>query len=255
MGSSAEGTVCITILTFWADHYQREVGIVARFMKDGSKKQWYLYGLILVEILALTVFAGCEKTGGEGGESAPTSAAKLIPPPPAPPEYADKHMPEGWWSDPEIIEQGRQLFIGAENIDVNCAACHGKNGKPVKKGARDFRQTERMQLYSDSQWFWRISEGVKGTKMPAWKKKLKSEEDRWKIVAYERTFSGLRDKGWDVARAEWVPLDELGKPVAKTEVAPAEGEITNAEEGTVPASDHGEGDSPASEDAPAQSKS
>jgi len=222
-------------------------------MNTGSQRQWSVYGVIFLGALALTAFAGCEKTGGEGGDEG-VPAGKMVAPPAPPPEYADKHMPEGWWSDPEIIEQGRQLFIGVENIDVNCAACHGKNGKPVKKGARDFRQTERMQMFSDSQWFWRISEGVKGTKMPAWKKKLKNEDDRWKLVAYERTFSGLKDKGWDIARAEWVPLDELGKPVAETEATPAERDAVSAEEGAVPASDAVEGNSPASENSPVQSE-
>ena len=221
-------------------------------MKDGGTKHWHLYGLMLIGFLALVAYAGCSKSSEDEPTSGP--AAKLVPPPQPPPAYADKHMPEGWWSDPEIIEQGRQLFIGAENIDVNCAACHGKDGKPVKKGARDFRQTERMQMYSDSTWFWRISEGVKGTKMPAWKKKLPNEEDRWKIIAHERTF-GLDGLGWDVARAEWVPLAELGKPVAETDAAPLEGETAPAEEGAVPVSGPVEGDSPASEDTPAQNES
>ena len=86
-----------------------------------------------------------------------------------------------------MIEEGRELFIGGKNPDVNCASCHGKDGKPVKAGARDFRNGDRMKLYSDSVWFWRISEGVPNTKMKPWKSKL-SEEDRWKIVAFERNF-------------------------------------------------------------------
>lgn len=132
----------------------------------------------------------------------------IVPPPPAPPEYADKHMPAGYWSDPDIIEQGRQIFIGAENIDVNCASCHGKDGKPKKAGARDFRRTEQMKLYSDSIWFWRVSEGVKGTKMKPWKSKL-SEDDRWKVIAYERTF-GLKGMEYDVMKAAWVPVGTAG---------------------------------------------
>lgn len=126
----------------------------------------------------LVMLTGCTG-GGEG---------PIVPPPPPPPEYADKHMPEGWWTDPEIIEQGRQIFIGEYNIDVNCASCHGKDGKPVKRGARDFRTQERMSLYSDSVWFWRVSEGVPRTKMKAWKEKL-TEEERWKVIAFEHTFS------------------------------------------------------------------
>ena len=63
----------------------------------------------------------------------------IVPPPPAPAEYADKHMPAGWWADEKIVEEGRKIFIGETNPDVNCASCHGKDGKPVKAGARDFR--------------------------------------------------------------------------------------------------------------------
>src|SRR5438105_12130016 len=146
------------------------------------------------------------------------------PPPPAPPEYADKHMPAGWWTDEKIIAEGKEIFEGVKNIDVNCSSCHGKDGKPVKAGARDFRKSDRMKLYSDSVWFWRISEGVPNTKMKAWKSKL-PEEGRWKAMAYERTF-GLKGMGYDVARKDWVPLAELGKP------APA---AASATDGATPA--------------------
>jgi mono/diheme cytochrome c family protein len=150
--------------------------------------------------LGLTL-AGCE--AGEG---------PIVPPPPAPPEYADKHMPAGWWADDKIAEEGRKLFIGETNPDVNCASCHGKDGKPVKAGARDMRNTERMKLYSDSVWFWRISEGVANTKMKPWKSKL-SEEDRWKLVAFERNF-GLKGQEWDSAKVAWVPLGSAGAAAA-----------------------------------------
>ena len=62
-----------------------------------------------------------------------------------------------------------------------------------------------MKLYSDSVWFWRISEGVPNTKMKAWKSKL-SEEDRWKVMAFERTF-GLKGKAWDAMKKDWVSVD------------------------------------------------
>lgn len=152
------------------------------------------------------VIAGC----GEGGEG------PIVAPPPPPAEYADKHMPAGWWADEKIIEEGRKIFIGATNPDVNCASCHGKDGKPVKAGARDFRVAERMKLYSDSVWFWRISEGVPNTKMKPWKSKL-PEEDRWKVVAYERTF-GLKGQEWDVTKQAWVPVGPAG---AASAAAPA----------------------------------
>lgn len=148
--------------------------------------------------------AGCG--GGEGGGG---GEGPVVPPPPAPAEYADKHMPDGWWTDPKIVEEGKEIYIGAKNPDVNCASCHGKDGKPVKAGARDFRNGERMKLYSDSVWFWRISEGVPNTKMKAWKSKL-SPEDVWKVMAFERTF-GLAGKGWDSKKNAWVDAAQVGK--------------------------------------------
>jgi cytochrome c553 len=151
---------------------------------------------------------GLSMTACGGGEGPPK------PPPPAPPEYADKHMPEGYWNNPEILEEGKAIFTGLQNIDVNCASCHGKDGKPVKAGARDFRRKEQMQLYSDSVWFWRVNEGVKGTKMKAWKSKL-SEDAIWKVIAYESTFA-LKGMEWDVANNKWVPAGTAGAaPVAE----------------------------------------
>lgn len=135
-----------------------------------------------------------------GGESGPPQ-----PPPPAPPEYADKHMPEGYWTDAAVIEEGQKIFTGQQNIDVNCASCHGKDGKPVKAGARDFRNTEHMKLFSDSQWFWRVSEGVSGTKMKAWKSKL-SEDEIWKVIAFEASF-GLKGQKYDPEKKAWVPAN------------------------------------------------
>ncbi|MGP0591724.1 c-type cytochrome [Nitrospira sp. T9] len=160
-----------------------------------------------------------------GGEGPPQ------PPPPAPPEYADKHMPAGYWNNPEILEEGKAIFTGQQNIDVNCASCHGKDGKPVKAGARDFRRTEQMQLYSDAVWFWRISEGVTGTKMKAWKSKL-SEDAIWKVIAYEATF-GLKGMEYDVAKKQWVPAGTAGSAPggeAPAAEAPAGGEAEKAAE-------------------------
>ena len=143
---------------------------------------------LAVVVLGVTV-SGCEEK-------------PLMPPPPAPPEYADKHMPEGYWGNPDILEEGKAIFTGAQNIDVNCASCHGKDGKPVKAGARDFRNGEHMAKFSDAQWFWRISEGVQGTKMKAWKSKL-SEEAIWKVIVYEASF-GLSGKKYDPVTKAWV---------------------------------------------------
>lgn len=113
--------------------------------------------------------------------------AKLKPLKPVPVGYADKHMPKGWWTDPKIIAEGKQIFEGEVNPDINCFSCHGKDGAPTTRGARDLRAV-RMKRMSDSYWIWRISEGVPDTPMQPWKALL-TEEERWKVMAYEHQFS------------------------------------------------------------------
>lgn len=120
---------------------------------------------------------------------------------PVPKAYAGKHMPKGWWSDPKIIEEGKKLFETAtlefeykgkkEEVKEGCSTCHSidaKKDRPKQRGARDFRVGQKMNQFSDSYWFWRVSEGVPKTKMPSWKGKL-TEEQRWKVIAYEHTWS------------------------------------------------------------------
>ena len=113
---------------------------------------------------------------------------------PVPTEYANKHMPEGWWTDPKVIKAGQKVYEGRVKLrkkldkKIKCAECHGVNGKPRKRGARDFRVAEKMNKFSDSYWFWRISEGVRRTKMESWKDLL-TEEQIWQVIAFEHTFS------------------------------------------------------------------
>lgn len=116
-------------------------------------------------------------------------------------EYADKHMPEGWWNDPKILSEGRLLYQGVTKSFVNCAKCHGRDGKPQKRGAPDFRDPRRVRRFSDSYWFWRIDEGVPMTTMEAWGKKI-SNLEIWKIVAYQRNF-GLKGKIFNPAKDRW----------------------------------------------------
>ena len=51
--------------------------------------------------LAVILGLGWAMVGCEGGEG------PIVPPPPAPAEYADKHMPADWWADEKIVEEGR----------------------------------------------------------------------------------------------------------------------------------------------------
>ena len=110
------------------------------------------------------------------------------PLPSVPADYAGKHMPPGGWTDPKAIAEGAKIYTGEANPLVNCGSCHGKDGKPVKKGARDLRDPKNTTRFSDSFWFWRVSEGIPKTKMKAWKQFL-SEEQIWQVMAYEHQFS------------------------------------------------------------------
>lgn len=126
---------------------------------------------------------------------------KVKPLKPVPKAYANKHMPKGWWIDPKIIKEGKKIFETTvleyefkrktRTAKEGCATCHGidaKKDRPKKRGSPDFRISERVNRFSDSYWFWRVSEGVAKTRMPAWKEKL-SEAEIWKVIAYQHTWS------------------------------------------------------------------
>ena len=141
-------------------------------------KKVFLIGVVF--ILPIVIFVSCSKK-----EAAKMPAAGI---PDVPATYADKHMPQGGWTDEKVIAAGKELYDGKTNIDVNCAACHGLNGMPVLTGTRDLRDASRVNMWSDSYWYWRVAEGVPDTVMTGWKEKL-SEEEIWQVIAYARTFS------------------------------------------------------------------
>lgn len=101
-------------------------------------------------------------------------------------------MPNGWWTDPQMIEAGRKIFQEGFLLDdgkiQKCANCHGQDAKPSLKDALDFRKSEVVDRFTDSYWFWRVSEGVPRTKMRAWGRYL-TEAQRWQVIAYEHRFS------------------------------------------------------------------
>ena len=137
--------------------------------------------VVMISVLILSGGVAYSGVFGSDGDAPP-------PLPPVPADYAGKHMPAGGWTDPKAIAEGAKIFTGESNPLVNCASCHGKDGKPVKKGARDLRDPKNTTRFSDSFWFWRVSEGVPKTKMKAWKQFL-SEEQIWQVMAYEHQFS------------------------------------------------------------------
>jgi cbb3-type cytochrome oxidase cytochrome c subunit len=74
----------------------------------------------------------------------------------------------------------------------NCAACHGlqgygngPNALSLEKKPANFTRPFYKQ-YSDEFWFYRVTEGVVGTRMPRFGEVL-TEEQRWYLVAYLKT--------------------------------------------------------------------
>lgn len=109
-----------------------------------------------------------------------------------PKEYQAKRMPAGWWTDPKIIAEGKQLYEGTATETVHtgvvCAVCHGPDGKPLIRGVRDLNRASYIADMTESYWYWRVVEGVPRTAMQGWKDVL-TETQIWKVIAYEHTFS------------------------------------------------------------------
>lgn len=82
--------------------------------------------------------------------------------------------------DARVLAAGQVIFV------ANCAPCHGEDGTGVVPGALDFGGEYAAGL-SDAYYFFRVSEGVPFTAMPPWKDRL-SEEERWQVITYERSF-------------------------------------------------------------------
>ena len=98
-----------------------------------------------------------------------------------------KAMPNPVAATPQAIGAGMSIYMD------RCQNCHGEDGNG--KGERadklsvapaDFTDAHAMSAQTDGELFWKISEGHKP--MPAFDKKL-TEEERWQLVDYIRTFS------------------------------------------------------------------
>jgi mono/diheme cytochrome c family protein len=126
----------------------------------------------------------------------------------------------------ELVAKGKAVY------EQNCAACHGVKGDGKSDAAafllpkpRDFqaakfrmRSTPTGLLPTDVDLFRAVSLGMGGTPMPPWKHML-SDEQRWAVVEYIKTFS---PRFADPNEKRNVTVD-LGTPPARNEAALAEG--------------------------------
>jgi mono/diheme cytochrome c family protein len=155
--------------------------------------------------------------------------------------YADLANPVPLTLD--VLDGGKRIFTR------ECLVCHGDTGRgdgPYGQGLQpsppDFSDSSLYgtldnPLYADADYFWRISEGLPWSAMPAWKSQY-SAEDRWAVVHYVRsvftqteTPPALLPDGQDfefpdIYKTEKMPATasyERGQKVYLTHCAPCHG--------------------------------
>ena len=104
---------------------------------------------------------------------------------PWPVPAADKAMKNPVASSAESIKAGKELW------SMNCKSCHGTKGlgdgskaAQLKTEPGDF-STPAFQSQTDGEIFYKLSVGRDD--MPASKKKIPDNEDRWNLVNFIRT--------------------------------------------------------------------
>ena len=92
---------------------------------------------------------------------------------------------------PEIIAEGKAIFEGKGT----CVNCHGKKGdgkgpagKVLNPGPRNFKNCKFHKKRKDGEMMWVIKNGSPGTGMVPLIPATISEEEGWKVIAYERSF-------------------------------------------------------------------
>ncbi len=101
-----------------------------------------------------------------------------------PPPYANMNNPLPLTV--ETLEEGKAIYTR------ECWVCHGDAGSAegvYREGLMpipaNFSNLADYADFTDADYFWRISEGVPWSSMPAWKIRY-GEEDRWKLVHFLR---------------------------------------------------------------------
>ena len=94
-------------------------------------------------------------------------------------------------ASPEIIAEGKKIFEGKGT----CVNCHGKKGdgngpagKVLNPGPRNFTNCKFHKKRKDGELFWVVKNGSPGTGMVSMIPATITEEEGWKVLAYERSF-------------------------------------------------------------------
>ena len=99
----------------------------------------------------------------------------------------------------------------------NCATCHGTHGLgngpnaiAIAKKPANFSRPFYKD-YDDITWYWRVFEGVPGTRMPQWGKQL-TQKQIWYLVAFLKTLpreNEVYPKGYESLDADkWLEVQK-----------------------------------------------
>lgn len=100
---------------------------------------------------------------------------------------------------PEALALGQQVYT------TSCAACHGTDGIGVVLGAADFTDLRLVDDRAPRDFYQAVTQGIGS--MPAWQGRL-SQDERWAVIDYLRTFSydpSFTDQGASAAPASSEP--------------------------------------------------
>ena len=131
--------------------------------------------VVLVVVFAATLGTAIAQEGGSSrrGWTIPEGAAK---------------EPNPIAASPEVIEKGKKIY------EKNCEKCHGKSGKGDGPDADpdmepgDFTDPERIPRNPDGVMYYKVWNGRKSPKMPAFKSEGLSSEEVWTVIHYVKTF-------------------------------------------------------------------
>jgi mono/diheme cytochrome c family protein len=112
----------------------------------------------------------------------------------------EKPVPGGWELPPTADEEKNPLTVTPVVLDAgkalfkkNCERCHGPNGEgdgpdadPEHMAEMDLTNPKRADRNSDGVMFYKVWNGRKKPKMPAFKEEL-TKEQAWTVVAYAQT--------------------------------------------------------------------
>jgi mono/diheme cytochrome c family protein len=111
--------------------------------------------------------------------------------------------PNGWVLPPEADQEKNPLAGDAKAVadgkalyDKNCQRCHGPGGKgdgpdadPDSQPDMDLTNPKRAERNPDGVVFYKVWNGRKKPKMPAFKDEL-SKDQVWRIVSFAQTLRG-----------------------------------------------------------------